>query len=353
MSLLNIKHLSVFFTRKENKSFQAVNDVNLSIDEGEILGIVGETGSGKSVTALSILGLLPYPKAYHGKDSSIIFKNQELINMDNDKFRHIRGNEIAFIFQEPMSSLNPLHKIGHQIAESIALHQKLSDAEIKKQTLELLKIVKIPNPEQKINAYPYELSGGQRQRVMIAMAIANKPKILIADEPTTALDVTIQEQIIDLLLKGLPLSIIAKQLNIEQFDLSVIIKQLKRDKYITSSQINDARNKFREEEEKNILIFLRRGYSQSDILKELTYLASGTLSIRVRDLVEAGKITEKEIEKYLSEIQNNLVKKKEKLKSILTSSKEKISGTVITMPDQSQIDIVTPCIAILYMSLAI
>ncbi|MBR3676823.1 MAG: ABC transporter ATP-binding protein [Alphaproteobacteria bacterium] len=201
MSLLEIKHLSIAFNNRENVKFQAVSDVNLKLESGEILGIVGESGSGKSVTALSILGLLPYPKAEHDKDSSIIFENQELINMPNEKFQKIRGNKIAFIFQEPMSSLNPLHKIGKQIEESLKLHQNLSKEEIKKRTLELLKAVKIPNPEEKMKAYPFELSGGQRQRVMIAMAIANNPQILIADEPTTALDVTIQEQIIDLLLE--------------------------------------------------------------------------------------------------------------------------------------------------------
>ena len=201
MSLLEIKNLDVFFKNEKERDFQAVDNVSLSLNEGEILGIVGESGSGKSVTALSILGLLPYPKAYHSNKSSIIFQNQELIGMNNKDFRKIRGNEIAFIFQEPMSSLNPLHKIGRQIEECLILHQNLTKKQIKQQVIELLKAVKIPNPEQKINAYPFELSGGQRQRVMIAMAIANNPKILIADEPTTALDVTIQEQIIDLLFE--------------------------------------------------------------------------------------------------------------------------------------------------------
>lgn len=201
MSLLEIQHLSVSFTGR-NSDIQAVKDVNLKLESGEILGIVGESGSGKSVTALSILGLLPYPKAKHSKDSSIIFKNQELIGLNNREFQKIRGEDIAFIFQEPMSSLNPLHTIGKQIAESLLLHQaNLSKNEIDKKVLELLKAVKIPQPESKIKAYPFELSGGQRQRVMIAMAIANNPQILIADEPTTALDVTIQEQIIDLLLE--------------------------------------------------------------------------------------------------------------------------------------------------------
>ena len=199
MSLLEIKHLSVVFNSVEMHKFQAVKDVNLTLRKGEILGIVGESGSGKSVTALSILGLLPYPKAEHTPESSIIFQNQELIGLNNQQFQQIRGNKIAFIFQEPMSSLNPLHKIGKQIAESLKLHQNLSKKDIEKRTLELLQAVKIPNPQEKINSYPFELSGGQRQRVMIAMAIANNPQILIADEPTTALDVTIQAQIIKLI----------------------------------------------------------------------------------------------------------------------------------------------------------
>lgn len=201
MSLLEIKHLSVFFRNEKGSDFQAVNDVNLKLESGKILGIVGESGSGKSVTALSVLGLLPYPKAYHSPDTSILFNNQELIGKSNKELQKIRGNQIAFIFQEPMSSLNPLHKIGRQISESLEMHSQLSAAEIKKRTLELLRAVKIPNPEQKMKAFPFELSGGQRQRVMIAMAIANNPKILIADEPTTALDVTIQKQIIELLME--------------------------------------------------------------------------------------------------------------------------------------------------------
>lgn len=201
MNILEINHLSVYFKRNGQTDFCAVNNISLKLEQGEILGIVGESGSGKSVTALSILGLLPYPKAYHLEKSSIVFNQTELIGLNNKEFQQIRGNKISFIFQEPMSSLNPLHKIGAQIAESLELHQNLSKEQIKKRTFELLQLVKIPEPEQKINAYPFELSGGQRQRVMIAMAIANNPQILIADEPTTALDVTIQEQIIDLLLE--------------------------------------------------------------------------------------------------------------------------------------------------------
>lgn len=201
MNILKINHLSVYFKRNGQTDFCAVNNISLKLEQGEILGIVGESGSGKSVTALSILGLLPYPKAYHLEKSSIVFNQTELIGLNNKEFQQIRGNKISFIFQEPMSSLNPLHKIGAQIAESLELHQNLSKEQIKKRTFELLQLVKIPEPEQRINAYPFELSGGQRQRVMIAMAIANNPQILIADEPTTALDVTIQEQIIDLLLE--------------------------------------------------------------------------------------------------------------------------------------------------------
>ena len=201
MSMLEIKSLSVSFKNRKNEIFQAVNNANLKLDKSEILGIVGESGSGKSVTAMAILGLLPYPRAFYSDSSSIVYNNQELIGLSNKEYQKIRGNDISFIFQEPMSSLNPLHKIGKQIAETLKIHQNLTSEQIKERTLELLKMVKIPNPEQKINAYPFELSGGQRQRVMIAMAIANNPRILIADEPTTALDVTIQEEIIDLLLE--------------------------------------------------------------------------------------------------------------------------------------------------------
>ena len=201
MSLLSIENLSISFKRNDGKDFQAVNNVSFKLEKGEILGIVGESGSGKSVTALSILKLLPYSRTYHSENSKILFENQNLLEMSEEDLRSVRGNKISFIFQEPMSSLNPLHKVGKQIAETLKLHQTLSKEEIKRKTLELLKIVKIPQPEIKINAYPFELSGGQRQRVMIAMAIANNPQILIADEPTTALDVTIQEQIVDLLLE--------------------------------------------------------------------------------------------------------------------------------------------------------
>lgn len=198
---LEIKNLSIQFKSKDEKhDFKAVNNISFDLNKGEILGIVGESGSGKSVTALSILNLLPKNKAYIDDKSSIKLNSVELIGADNKTLNEARGGKIGFIFQEPMSSLNPLHKIGKQIAETIILHQKLSTKEAKEKTIELLKLVGIKNAQNRYNSYPFELSGGQRQRVMIAMAIANNPEVLIADEPTTALDVTVQEQIINLLV---------------------------------------------------------------------------------------------------------------------------------------------------------
>lgn len=195
--LLKVKNLSVCF-KQTTKDFCAVDDVSFELNQGEVLGIVGESGSGKSLTSLSILGLLPYPKAYHKPNSSILFEGEELLN--SPKLNTIRGNDISFIFQEPMSSLNPLHTIEKQIAETLIHHQHMSPSTARREVLRLLKMTGIQNARQRMKAYPFELSGGQRQRVMIAMAIANHPKILIADEPTTALDVTIQAQILDLLL---------------------------------------------------------------------------------------------------------------------------------------------------------
>ena len=212
MSLLDVQYLSVGFKGENGRPDKlAVDDISFKLNEGEVLGIVGESGSGKSVTALSVLGLLPYPKAYHSAQSSIKFEGKELIRAEEKDLQAVRGADIAFIFQEPMSSLNPLHRIEKQIGETLRLHSQLSEKEIKKEVLHLLKLTGIKNAKERMKAYPFELSGGQRQRVMIAMAIANKPKILIADEPTTALDVTIQAQIIDLLMnlrKKLGMSII-------------------------------------------------------------------------------------------------------------------------------------------------
>lgn len=200
MAVLEVNNLSVGFGSKDGEAVTVVDGISFSLEKGEVLGIVGESGSGKSVTALSILGLLPYPKAFHKVGSSIKLEGKELINAPEESLRKIRGSKVGFIFQEPMSSLNPLHRIEDQIAESLMLHQGLTRQEANRKVLKLLILTGIKNARKRMKAYPYELSGGQRQRVMIAMAIANNPDILIADEPTTALDVTVQQQIIDLLL---------------------------------------------------------------------------------------------------------------------------------------------------------
>ncbi len=198
MSLLEVKNLSVCFRQEDGQDFCPVKEVSFKLEKGEILGIVGESGSGKSLTALSILGLLPYPRAFHPQASSIKFDNIELIA--NPDLRQYRGGRIGFIFQEPMSSLNPLHTIERQIAETLMIHQNFSAGKAHAQVLELLRQTGIKNAKARLKSYPHELSGGQRQRVMIAMAIANHPDILIADEPTTALDVTVQEQILKLIM---------------------------------------------------------------------------------------------------------------------------------------------------------
>ena len=195
--LLNIDDLAVSF-RMPDGAVEAVRGVSLTLNKGETLAIVGESGSGKSVTALSILQLLNYPSAFHPR-GSIKLDGQELVGAPERTLRGIRGNRVAMIFQEPMTSLNPLHTIGRQIAEVLFIHKGMRANAARARVLELMRLVGLPDPERRINAYPHELSGGQRQRVMIAMALANEPDILIADEPTTALDVTIQAQILALL----------------------------------------------------------------------------------------------------------------------------------------------------------
>lgn len=195
--LLSVRDLSVAFTQNGRESI-AVDHVSFDIAQGETVALVGESGSGKSVSALSILKLLPYPPASH-PSGQILFNGQDLLDSNENDLRRVRGNDITMIFQEPMTSLNPLHSIEKQIVEVLKLHQGMRDAAAKERTLALLHEVGIREPEKRLDAYPHQLSGGQRQRVMIAMALANKPKLLIADEPTTALDVTVQAQILQLL----------------------------------------------------------------------------------------------------------------------------------------------------------
>ena len=198
--LLEMRDLSVTFAgRAGAKAVEAVKGVSFTLDRGETLALVGESGSGKSVTALSVLQLLPYPLAAHGSESSIRFAGEELVGAMPERLRRVRGNRIAMVFQEPMTSLNPLHTLERQVAETLLIHKHMTAIAARARTIELLRLVGLPDAESRLGAYPHQLSGGQRQRVMIAMAIANEPDLLIADEPTTALDVTIQAHILQLL----------------------------------------------------------------------------------------------------------------------------------------------------------
>jgi len=195
--LLSIRDLSVAFAQGGQESI-AIDRISFDIQQGETVALVGESGSGKSVTALSVLKLLPYPSASH-PSGQVLYEGQDLLGSSERDLRRVRGNEISMIFQEPMTSLNPLHTIERQVGEVLKLHRGMSNDAARKRTLELLNQVGIREPEKRLDAFPHQLSGGQRQRVMIAMALANEPKLLIADEPTTALDVTVQAQILELL----------------------------------------------------------------------------------------------------------------------------------------------------------
>lgn len=197
-AILSVENLGVEFRVENSTRVTAVKGVSFDIEKGKTLALVGESGSGKSVSALSILQLLPYPTASH-PSGRILFEGRDIMRMNQNQLQSIRGNRISMIFQEPMTSLNPLHRVEKQISEVLYLHKGLNEEQAKRRVIELLELVGIRDPEQKMSAYPHELSGGQRQRVMIAMALANEPDILIADEPTTALDVTIQAQILQLL----------------------------------------------------------------------------------------------------------------------------------------------------------
>lgn len=197
-SIIEVKNLKTSFKTREGKFF-AADDVSFKVNKGKTLGIVGESGCGKSVTSLSIMRLIPNPPG-EIESGQILFKGRDLLKLSNEEMRQVRGNQIGMIFQEPMTSLNPVFTIGNQVGEAISIHQKnLSRKEVRAKALEMLKLVGIPGAEKRIDDYPHQLSGGMRQRVMIAMALSCNPQLLIADEPTTALDVTIQAQILDLI----------------------------------------------------------------------------------------------------------------------------------------------------------
>ena len=198
MALLDVKELSVHFGDK-NTPFKAVDRISYQVAQGEVLGIVGESGSGKSVSSLAIMGLIDHPGRVSAK--SLQFENTDLLTLESKAKRQLIGADVAMIFQDPMTSLNPAYTVGFQIMEALKTHEGGTKKARKDRTLELLRLVGIPDPESRIDVYPHQLSGGMSQRVMIAMAIACRPKLLIADEPTTALDVTIQAQIMELLLE--------------------------------------------------------------------------------------------------------------------------------------------------------
>jgi len=195
MTLLGIRNLKVYFY-SEDGVVRAVNDVDLDIGEGETIGIIGETGCGKTILGLSILRLLSDNTKVEGR---ILYKGEDLLKLSEDEMRKIRGKEIAMIFQNPLSSMNPVLTIGTQVAEPVELHQHLDNQNAKEKVIEMLKSVRIPSPSKRVNEYPHEFSGGMRQRAMIAMGLICMPSLIIADEPTTGLDVTIQAQIVELM----------------------------------------------------------------------------------------------------------------------------------------------------------
>jgi len=215
-ALLEIKNFSVGF-RQANRETVAVDSISFDVKKGETVAVVGESGSGKSVTGLSVLRLLP-PSAFH-PGGEILFQGRDLLRLSEPEMRHVRGNDITMVFQEPMTSLNPLHTISQQIMEVLEVHRGMRGDAARKRVIELLNEVGIPNPEERLGSYPHQLSGGQRQRVMIALALANEPELFIADEPTTALDVTVQAQILKLLKElqgrlGMAMLFITHDLNI-------------------------------------------------------------------------------------------------------------------------------------------
>ena len=196
--LLDVRNLKVSF-RTEDGTVRAVNDISFSVSPGETLGIVGESGSGKSVSMMSVMRLIFDPNARF--EGEVLYKGQNLMELTQDQMRHIRGSEIAMIFQDPMTSLNPVYQVGWQISEQIRTHEQISKKAARSRAVDLLKAVGIPQAQERVDDYPHQFSGGMRQRVMIAMALSCNPDLLIADEPTTALDVTIQAQILNLIEK--------------------------------------------------------------------------------------------------------------------------------------------------------
>jgi len=220
--LLQVKDLQTSFFTPEGE-VRAIDGVSFEIGEGKTLGLVGESGCGKSVTSLSIMRLIPSPP---GKivGGEIFYRGRDLLRLNNEAMRRIRGNEISMIFQEPMTSLNPVFTVGNQIGEAIKLHQGLGKRETRQKTIDMLRLVKIADPESRVDSYPHQLSGGMRQRVMIAMALSCNPSLLIADEPTTALDVTIQAQILEL-IKELQQKIGGMALLLITHDLGVVSEQ--------------------------------------------------------------------------------------------------------------------------------
>ena len=217
MKLLEVKNLSIYFKTNLNDQILAASNISFGISKGETLSIVGESGSGKSIIGLSLMKLLPYPLASHGKESEILFHEEDLIKKTSSQMKKIRGKKISMIFQEPMTSLNPFIKCGAQIKESIS--SKLSLTEKKYKVMQLLKEVEFDDPKKIYDSFPHQISGGQRQRVMIAIAIANEPELLIADEPTTALDVSVEQSLLVLLKKiqrkiGMSIIFISHDLNI-------------------------------------------------------------------------------------------------------------------------------------------
>ena len=231
--IIQIKNLKTYFKTDEGIA-HAVDDVSFSVYPGETLGIVGESGCGKSVTSLSMMKLIPQPPGYFA-GGQILYKDRNILDIPESEMRQIRGNKIAMIFQEPMTSLNPVFTVGHQIEEAIIAHQGLSPKDAREKSIEMLKLVSIPSPEQRVDEYPHQLSGGMRQRIMIAMALSCNPEVLIADEPTTALDVTIQAQILELIEK------LQKELNLAVImithDLGVIAEVCDRVVVMYAGQI--------------------------------------------------------------------------------------------------------------------